>query len=182
MLSRPKRRNRLALGLASAAFALVANAASPPADQASSIAASLAGTVLRQTYGLPPLALSLRTESYTPPAQPERFWITVATKAEDCHSGSDEIGEVYVQFVRGRLSSVQWLSEREPPVAAPAATRERVLQWARATFDLGRLISETDKPSTIPTQHLELASRDGSANVILVLDRKYGFLHRAYRE
>jgi hypothetical protein len=150
-------------------------------DRAARIAEELAEKALRETYGLDAVSLSVRTEQYAPGTDPERFWVTVSSRPKPCDgSGAEEIGEIHVQFVRNELHSVQWLPARDPKVRAAAATRMRMLQWARETWALDELVSERSVPSTIPTQHLVFSRRGGKETITIVIDREYGFVHRAY--
>ena len=172
-------RNRLAAGFCSLAFSVALQAS--VTERAVDIAEKFANEALRETYGLDAVSLSVRTEQFAAGAAPERFWITVSSQPRPCDSSvAEEIGEIYVQFVKNQFYSIQWLPARDPKVRAAETTRLRMLRWVRGVWDLDKQISERSVPSTIPTQHLEFSLRGRKGTITIIIDREYGFVHRVY--
>jgi len=173
------RRSRLAAVFLSLVFACGLEAS--VTERAIGIAEKFAETALRETYKVGAMTLSVRTAQYTAGAEPERFWITVSSQAAPCdRAGTEEIGEIYVQFVKNRLQSVQWLPNRDPSVRAAEMTRVRMLHWARDLWSLDTQLSERSVPSTTPTQHLVFSRRGGRGTITVIIDRDYGFIHRTF--
>lgn len=180
MISRPTHRgNRYAVGCICLLFSFAMQAS--VAERAVQIAETFTEEALKVTYGVDAVSLSVRTEQYPSGSEPQRIWITVASQSDPCgNSGSEEIGEIYVQFVKNQLYSVQWLPAHDPKVRESEVTRRRMLQWARKAWDLDEQVSEKSVPSTTPTQHLVFSRRGEKRTVTIVIDREYGFIHRSY--
>lgn len=173
------RRSRFAVVLLPLVFA--ASLEASITAQAVDIAEKFAETALRQTYGIGDMTLSVRTEQYATETGPERFWITVSSRAAACDSsGAEEVGDIYVQFVKNELYSIQWLPNREPNVRAADRTRVRMLQWARDLWSLDMQLSERSVPSTTPAQHLVFSRHCRRGTITVIIDREYGFVHRTY--
>ena len=173
--------HRLAAVFFSLAFGVALQAS--VTERAVDIAEKFANEALRETYGVDAVSLSVRTEQFAAGAAPERFWITVSSQPKPCDRDAvaDEIGEIYVQFVKNQLYSIEWLPVHDPKVRAAETTRARMLQWIRGVWDLGKQISEKSVPSEIPTQHLKFSLRGKKGTITIILDREYGFVHHVYR-
>jgi hypothetical protein len=172
--------HRLAAGFFSLAFCVALHAS--VTERAVGIAEKFANEALRETYGLDAVSLSVRTEQFAAGTAPERFWITVSSQPKPCDSGAvaDELGEIYVQFVKNRLYSIEWLPVYDPKVRAAETTRARMLKWLRGVWELDKQLSEKSVPSEIPTQHLKFSLRNKKGTITIILDREYGFVHHVY--
>lgn len=174
------RQSRFAVVLFSLGFSVVLQAS--VTNRAIEIAEKFADEALRETYGLETVSLAVRTEPYGVGTEPERFWITISSPGPPCgRLDVEEVGEIYVQFVKNELYSVQWLPTRDPNIRAPETTRTRMLQWAHEAWGLDKQISQRNVPSTVPTQHLEFSLRGAKDTVTIVIDREFGFVHGVFR-